>query len=176
MKYVTDIPRKAMEVFNMLPEGTLCEVIDNTLYMSPSPTTQHQQLLTDLSTDLNYFVRQHALGKVLVAPCDVYLNDEHNVVQPDLLFIKKDRVYIIEKKGIIGAPDLVIEILSTNKTHDQERKLDLYERNAIPEYIIIDPDTKQVWHYLMQDGKYLLQKDTLAGKLTISQLKFEVAF
>jgi len=176
MKHLLDIPRTAMEVFNMLPEGTLCEVIDNTLYMSPSPTTQHQQLLTDIATDLNYFARKNNSGKVLIAPCDVYLDDEQSIVQPDILFVKKDREHIIEKKGIMGAPDLVIEILSTNKTHDQERKLELYERNAVPEYIIIDPETKQLWHYLLQDGKYLPQPNIATGKAHIKQLDFEVVF
>ncbi|MDT3404155.1 Uma2 family endonuclease [Mucilaginibacter terrae] len=119
---------------------------------------------------------EYQLGETFIAPCDVYLNYEQNVIHPDLLFITKEREYIIEKKGIIGAPDLVVEILSTNKIHDQERKLELYERNAVPEYIIIDPETKQVWHYLLQDGKYLPQTDTVDGKLTIRQLHFEITF
>jgi len=170
------IPRTAMEVFNMLPEGTLCEVIDNTLYMPPSLTTDHQRLLTKLTSKIDSFAEENDLGTVLAAPCDVYLDNEQSVVQPDILFVKKDREYIIAKKGIIGPPDLIIEILSTNKTHDQERKLGLYERNAVPEYVIIDPETKQVWHYLLQENQYVLKPDTTAGKALIKQLNFEVAF
>ena len=133
MKHLLDIPRTAMEVFNMLPEGTLCEVIDNTIYMSPSPTLYHQQLLTDLSTDLNYYAKKNGLGRVLVAPCDVYLDGGQSVVQPNILFVKKERESILQRKGITGAPDLIIEILSTNKTHDQQHKLELYQRNGVPE-------------------------------------------
>ena len=176
MKHILDIPRTAMEVFNMLPEGTLCEVIDNTLYMSPSPTLYHQQLLTDLSTDLNYFAKKNALGRVLVAPCDVFLDGEQSVVQPDILFVKKERESFLQKKGVIGAPDLIIEILSTNKTHDQTRKLELYERNQVPEYIIIDPETKQVWHYLLKDKQYITQPANESGKLLINQLNLLITF
>lgn len=176
MKHILDIPRTAMEVFNMLPEGTLCEVIDNTLYMSPSPTTNHQRLLGKLFSRLQIFIEENTLGETFIAPCDVYLDNEQTVVQPDILFIKKEQEHIIHKKGIIGSPNLVIEILSTNKTHDQTRKLELYERNLVPEYIIIDPETKQVWHYLLKDKQYITQPANESGKLLINQLNLLITF
>ena len=175
MKDILDIPRTAMEVFEMLPEGTACEVIDNTLYMSPSPTTNHQELLGNIFADIHYNIKQHNLGKAFMAPCDVYLNDGQNVVQPDILFIKKERESIIQTKGIFGVPDLVIEILSTNKIHDQERKLELYRQNLVPEYIIIDPETKDVWHYLLQDNVYV-QKPAEKGRLLIEQVSLDLLF
>jgi hypothetical protein len=70
MKHILDIPRTAMEVFNMLPEGTLCEVIDNTLYMSPSPTTYHQRLLGKLFARIQTFIEDSRLGEAFIAPCD----------------------------------------------------------------------------------------------------------
>ena len=48
MKNILEIPRTAMEVFSMLPEGTLCEVIDNAIYMSPAPTPNHQEVLAEI--------------------------------------------------------------------------------------------------------------------------------
>lgn len=175
MKDILDIPRTAMEVFEMLPEGTACEVIDNTLYMSPSPTTNHQEILGNIFADIHYHIKQHNLGKAFMAPCDVYLNDRQNVVQPDILFIKKKRSNIIQTKGIYGAPDLIIEILSTNKIHDQERKLELYRLNLVPEYVIIDPETKDVWHYLLKDNIYE-QKSSDKGRLFIEQISLELNF
>jgi Uma2 family endonuclease len=175
MKHLLDIPRTAMEVFNMLPEGTLCEVIDNTLYMSPSPTTYHQRLLGKIFAKIQLFVEDQQLGEAFIAPCDVYLDEEQNVVQPDILFIKKEREEIIYKNGIIGAPDLIIEILSTNKSHDQTRKLELYQRNQVPEYIIIDSETKQIWHYLLKESVYVLQPQQEAGQVLIRQLDLTIA-
>jgi Uma2 family endonuclease len=175
MKDILDIPRTAMEVFEMLPEGTACEVIDNTLYMSPSPTTNHQELLLDLASEIRAYAKNNNSGRVFISPCDVYLNNGQNVVQPDILFIKKEYANIIQTKGIFGAPDLVIEILSTNKIHDQERKLELYHQNLVPEYVIIDPETKEVWHYLLQGDRYL-QKPTENGKLHIEQLSLNLNF
>jgi Uma2 family endonuclease len=175
MKHLLDVPRTAMEIFNMLPKGTLCEVIDNILYMLPSPTFFHQELLTNLATDLNHYIKSNKLGRVIVAPCDVYLDNEQNVVQPDILFVKSNSSISLQKKGIIGAPDLVFESLSTNKVHDQKRKLEVYQRNSVPKYIIIDPETKEVWHYLLHEQEYVLQPSPEKGKVWISQLSLEIA-
>lgn len=176
MKDVLDIPRTAIEVFNMLPEGTLCEVIDNVLYMSPSPTTDHQRLLLKISAQISLLSNKSLSGEVFIAPCDVYLDEGENVVQPDILYIKADRSSIIEKKGIIGAPDLVIEILSTNISLDKEMKLNLYQRNRIPEYLIVDPETKRVWHYLLIEDIYILQPILQSGILNIKQLSLQIDF
>ena len=176
MKNVLDIPRTAMEVFNMLPEGTLCEVIDNVLYMSPSPTTEHQRILLNITFEIKSFLNKMPLGEVFVAPCDVYLDDEENVVEPDIIFIRNEKAGMVRRKGIYGAPDLLIEILSTNVLHDKKRKLELYERNGVAEYIIIDPDTKENWHYLLNEGKYEPQTDTAVGRIFIHQLSLTIDF
>jgi Uma2 family endonuclease len=89
--------------------------------------------------------------------------------------VKSNSSISLQKKGIIGAPDLVFEILSTNKVHDQKRKLEVYQRNSIPEYIIIDPETKEVWHYLLHEQEYVLQPSSEKGKVWISQLSLEIA-
>ncbi|MDX2048215.1 MAG: hypothetical protein SFU87_15610 [Chitinophagaceae bacterium] len=72
-------PRTAMEVFNLLPEGTLAEVINDIIYISPAPTFQHQQLLGNLYTDINVFVRKNDLGTSIVAPMDVHLNEKKRI-------------------------------------------------------------------------------------------------
>lgn len=137
------IPRTAVEVFNMLPEGTYCEVIDNTLYMLPTPTTTHQISLMNILSKIHKEVTANDLGTALTR-CDLYLDGGETIVVPDIFFVKKDREHIIQTKGIIGAPDFVIEVLSSNKIHDQQRKFDLYQQSRIPEYIIIDPEIKNI--------------------------------
>jgi Uma2 family endonuclease len=175
MKPILDIPRTAMEVFNMLPEGTRCEVIDNTLFMSPSPTPNHQKILLKIAIALSNWVENNALGEVLIAPCDVYLTDGADVVQPDIIFITKQNIAIIKKRGVYGSPDLVIELLSSNSGYDKEKKFELYQKNGIAQYIIIDPETKAVWHYLLKEGKYE-QAISEAGKLSISTLNSSITF
>jgi len=175
MSNITDIPRTAMEVFNMLPEGTRCEVIDNTLYMSPSPSTNHQDILGDIFFKIKQILNQNGAGKVFIAPLDVYLSSETDVVQPDIIYISKNKSDIIQKKGIYGAPDLVVELLSVNKDYDTRKKFELYQKNQIAEYIIINPDTKEVWHYILADGKYL-QLPSESGKLVFKSLASVINF
>lgn len=175
MKNITDIPRTAMEVFNMLPEGTRCEVIDNTLYMSPSPSTNHQDTLGDIFFKIKQYLIQNQSGKIFIAPLDVYLDNELDVVQPDLIFIKTDNQHLIQKKGIVGSPDMIIEILSSNMVYDMTKKFELYQRNQVTEYIIINPDTKEVLHYLLNSRTYE-QTPSEKAKLNLKVLDLQVTF
>jgi Uma2 family endonuclease len=175
MKNITDIPRTAMEVFNMLPEGTRCEVIDNTLYMSPSPSTNHQDTLGEIFFKIKQYLIQHQSGKVFIAPLDVYLDNELDVVQPDLIFIKTEHQNLIQQKGIVGSPDMVIEILSSNKSYDTAKKFELYQRNQVAEYIIINPDTKEVLQYLLKDGAYM-QLQSQKANLDLKALNTQFTF
>ncbi|MEP6514204.1 MAG: hypothetical protein ABJA79_10055, partial [Parafilimonas sp.] len=65
-------PGTMLQVFEGLPEGTLCQLISNQLVMSPAPSDPHQSVLLDISTDLNIFVKKNNLGALRIAPYDVY--------------------------------------------------------------------------------------------------------
>ncbi len=88
-------PRTIMEVYRSLPEGTLAELIDNVIYMSPSPLSNHQIISSDLLTDINYYLRKNGLGRAISALMDVYLDETSNAVQPDLIIVLKDQLDII---------------------------------------------------------------------------------
>jgi len=71
------------------------------------------------------------LGTVRYAPYDVYLDDK-NAFQPDILFVRKENMHLIEEDGLYGAPDLVIEILSpSNSKYDLKVKKEVYERYGV---------------------------------------------
>jgi Uma2 family endonuclease len=149
-------PRTMMEVFKSLPEGTLVQLIENKLIMSPAPLTKHQLLLMELSSNLFEFTKKGKLGKVFPAPYDVFI-DRKNVFQPDICFIGNDKKHLINTNGFYGAPDLIIEILSpTTAKYDIEDKKDVYERNGVQEYWIIDPATNESKGYQLINGEYQL--------------------
>lgn len=158
----------------MLPEGTLAEVIDNTLYMAPAPLFEHQDVIGNLHTDINIFVRQNSLGKCVAAPTDVYF-DDNNIVQPDILFIAMKNLGIIQNGKIKGAPDLIVEALSSNRKHDLEKKRVLYEKFGVKEYFIVDPHTKEVITYY-HDGKKYIPQESKKGKLKSKLLKKTFSF
>lgn len=147
-------PRTMMEVFKSLPEGTRVQLIENNLVMSPAPLFRHQVIIDLIYPKLSIFVRRKKLGIAVTANTDVYL-DRKNAYQPDILFISNERMHLIKEDGLYGAPDLVIEILSPSTAkYDQQKKKDVYERNGVQEYWIVDPKDNSTIGYSLQQGKY----------------------
>lgn len=147
-------PRTIMEVYKMLPEGTLAELIDGIIYMSPSPVTNHQRIISQLLGKMFPYIEENKLGEIFVAPFDVYLDEHANAVQPDIIFVSNKNASIV-KDHIHGVPDLLIELLSPgNKSHDTVRKKNLYEKFGVKEYWIIDPETKESIGYALEGNVY----------------------
>jgi Uma2 family endonuclease len=146
-------PRTILEVFESLPEGTLAEVVNNQLVMSPAPTSKHQRVLRSIFRQIDTYVETHQLGEVFFAPLDVYL-DEENVFEPDLVFISTERLHIL-KDNIYGAPDLVVEVLSPGtENRDKRDKKAVYEKYGVKEYWIANPVTKKVIGYRLEGNRF----------------------
>lgn len=147
-------PKTMMELFESLPEGTLAQLINNQIYMSPSPSNSHQKVLGTIFGHLQIFVEKIELGEVRLAPFDVFLNKK-NVFQPDIIFIAKNNLHNLKERGFFGAPDLVIEILSpATWRFDNEEKKDEYERNGVKEYWMIDPIEKSTEGFYLEEGEF----------------------
>ena len=132
------------EYLNLPDDGKRYEVIDGELVMVADPYTIHQTVSGNLEYELRTFIKKHKLGKIFDAPTDVVLN-EYNVVQPDILFIARDRLDIITEKNISGAPDLIVEILSPSTAYYALlEKKELYEKFGVKEYWIVDPKKQRV--------------------------------
>lgn len=120
-------------------DGNRHEIIGGEHYVTPAPNWRHQLVAGNLHRLASPFVHENRLGYILFAPFDVVLSDE-DVVQPDLLFISRDRASIAQERGAFGAPDLVIEVLSeSTRRRDETIKLRLYEEMGVREYWIADP-------------------------------------
>lgn len=134
------------------------ELIDGELIMTPSPITRHQRISRKIEFVIEKFVADNNLGEVFDAPYDVYL-DEENVVQPDILFVSRDRLSIIGEKNIQGSPDMVIEIVSENSAYrDIVQKKNLYARFGVKEYWIVIPETEEIEIYMLEENHYQLYK------------------
>ena len=111
--------------------------------------------LVNLTQFGNYNLKKKA-GDFFAAPYDVYFDEHTAGIQPDLLFVSKERDFIIkEENGIVGAPDLIVEIVSKGSIDkDREIKKEVYERFAVKEYWIVDPIHKTVEVYNMVNDRY----------------------
>lgn len=120
------------------------ELIEGELYMVPSPGFCHQTVSMNISHPLKKFVKINNLGTVLYAPFDVVLS-ETDVVQPDIIFVSKERMGLMTEKNLRGAPDLAIEILSSStKERDKLVKKRLYGEYGVKEFWIVDPDKRAI--------------------------------
>lgn len=145
--------------------------------MSPAPTVTHQLISFEMqkritqSCEPEYFI--------LYAPVDVILSPKE-VRQPDIVLVHRKRLEIISKRGVEGAPDLVIEILSPSSLkRDKIAKIKLYSYYGIPEYWIVDPNYAALEQYILADDRYelvnIFQENEIVTSPTISCISFTMA-
>ena len=138
------------DVQQMPDDGNRYEAIEGDLYVTPAPTTRHQRVSKRLLYALDRILERPGLGEVFIAPYGVEFPATGEGVQPDIVFVSQERRDTITEAGIVGAPDLVVEILSPSTAgRDRTIKLRLYEREGVREYWIVDPDENavDVWRF-----------------------------
>ncbi len=131
--------------YRTAPDDKRYELLEGELVMVPAPGFAHQRISSNIEFILQRFVRQHDLGIVLSAPFDVILSEER-VFQPDILFVSKERLPIINPENIRGAaPDLIVEILSpATAERDRFYKRAIYARYGVKEYWLVDPEARTI--------------------------------
>ena len=161
--------RATIEEFWALPESMLpTEYINGEIVMAPTPTVFHQVLLFSMSVALDKFVREQGLGRLFISPLDVVL-PSGEVVQPDIFLLStKEAERALSAKRVYGAPLFAVEILSPGSiTHDTITKRNLYERNGVREYWIVDPKTKGIAQLVLRKKHYVLtelaEDETIRG-------------
>ena len=152
-------------------ENPYYELHDGTLIFMPTPTVQHQQISMRLSVQIFNFIAPQQLGTLLAAPMDTLLG-EHTVLQPDILFVSKERSKIV-KKRIEGAPDLVVEIISpANDKRELSFKKHIYETHGVKEYWLIDPLKSTLTQY-ENIGFELFPRQVLSQEDTLQSIVIE---
>ena len=135
------------------------ELIDGIVYaMSPSPSQAHQTIVGRLFRKIGDFLDGRSC-QIFIAPFDVRLNAESGddtVVQPDLLVVcDKSK---LDGKACVGAPDMVIEVLSQGTARrDRLEKFRLYEKAGVREYWIVDYDDSTIHVHILDNGRYYTQ-------------------
>lgn len=143
-----------------IPEGdtSIYELIHGEVVKRASPNTPHQRASMRLIRLLDRYNEAKKAGELFHAPYDVYFDEENAGIQPDLVFVSNERKFVVrENNGIVGAPDLIVEIISKS-TIDKDRviKKDLYEQFGVREYWIVDPRNRSIEVYLLDNNRYRL--------------------
>jgi Uma2 family endonuclease len=142
MGSVAALPRKmTFSDLERLPEdGRRFELYDGEVSEMTAPSFVHQRVLLYTAMVVEEYARRVG-GAAVPAPFDIVFSDR-DVVQPDVVFFRPERIHLIKPSGATRVrPDIVVEILSpSTKGNDRGRKLRMFEQYGVPEYWIIDGD------------------------------------
>ena len=153
-----------------LPEdGKRYEILGGDLAVSPSPNQKHQNVIRRLSAFF-IVVETRGYGRWYPAPFDVVL-DDYNVVEPDLLFLRTERLALVTEANVQGPPDLIVEVLSpSTRERDLGVKAHLYARFGVNEYWVVDPDSETLTVYRLTSAGYQPQGPFRRGETVVSPL------
>lgn len=124
------------------------ELIDGVHFVTPTPITRHQVLVSRLWYELESYLRANsAIGQVFGVPLDCVLS-VHDVVEPDIILITHDQLGVLTEKNVQGAPALVVEVLSpSTRKRDVGIKRQLFDRSGVREYWIVDGTLNRIEVY-----------------------------
>lgn len=134
------------EDFLQFPDdGKRHELIDGEHYVTPSPSTRHQEIVGRLHLTIGTWLQTHKIGRLFMAPLDVLFSN-FDIVEPDLLYMSNERAAeILTRQHVRGTPELVIEVGSPGtRRRDETIKRRLYERSGVAEYWVVDPEVDAI--------------------------------
>ena len=157
------------------PEGGKFQLIAGEIFEMTSPSLYHQEILLNIISEFRHSLLKNKIGKVFVAPLDVYFSDTE-VYQPDILILLNESFSKMKENKIEGAPDLVVEVLSPSTAYyDLKHKKSIYEKQGVKEYWIVDPIDKTLEIFELQNGKFIsigeLSKNEIAKSKLISGME-----
>jgi len=151
-------------------DGNRYEIVDGDLFVSTSPSFVHQTVLARLLYAILDFLRGNPIGEIVPGVGVIF--DDHNAVIPDLLYISRERLpETIVGGRLVRAPEIAIEILSpgpSNERRDRHVKLNLYSARGVPEYWIVNPESRSIEIYRSRSGKLELTGDLHPGDVLTS--------
>lgn len=150
--------------------GPRYQLINGELVQMAGASYAHQVFLLQMSIQLGLQVESLGIGEILFAPYDVHI-DLFNTYQPDLLFVSNARQSILESRGITGAPDLVMEILSeSTRRRDFDEKLPVYAANGVREVWIVNLENATISVYATGENGATLVGEFNAHDLLTSEV------
>lgn len=152
---IEEYNNKTIDDYLALPEGVRVELIDGVFYDMAAPSSIHQRIGDLIGYEFNAYIDKNNGECVpFTAPTDVQLDcDDRTIVQPDVLVVcDRDK---ITKPRIVGAPDLIVEVLSdSNWYHDTHRKLWKYKKAGVKEYWIVMPNSLKILVYCFEKSDF----------------------
>lgn len=150
-------------MLDALPDdGARYELIDGHLLVTPSPGEAHQDVVRSLIVLLDQYFENSKIGAVMYSPSDVRTDDrDRNRLQPDVYVVRRTNGVRPRYPYQLSDLLLAVEVASpSNPLHDYQIKRDLYLRSGIPEYWIVNPETRNIsrWSGSEEPGVLISQE------------------
>ena len=137
------------------------EIIEGVKFMSASANIRHSKIVGRMMINIGIHVAVNKLGFTFSDSLDIHFPDG-NLLRPDFAFVSAANKKLIvddEEATLHGVPDMVAEIFSrSTMKRDTTIKKDVYERNGVKEYWLINPWSESIEVFLLHDGKYELDE------------------
>jgi Uma2 family endonuclease len=169
VKWIWARPLTFAEFLELFGPKDHVELIDGVVVEKEMVQLDHEKLVGWLDRVLGLFVEERRLGIVLGSRIAVQINQFRGRL-PDLLFVRQDRIEIVQQKAIYGAPDLVIEVRSPNDRASDVIALETdYRAIGVAEIVFVDPQKQRVRVLWKQENDYV-EAALPAGSLVLETL------
>lgn len=157
------------ERFLDMAEGRFVELVQGVVVEKPTTFLDHAQCVGWLYQVMGPYASKRGLGRMLSSRIMVK-TDTFGGRMPDLLFVRRERSEIVQQKAVVGAPDLIIEVVSPNDRPSDLRALEAdYFRLGVPELIFIHLPKQQV-RLLRRNDEGYAETVVTAGPLEFEAL------
>lgn len=145
------------QFYSFVPDGQKADLIDGVIYMASPDSLRANKLTGFLCWLFRGFLEARGVGGEVVFSRYAFRLGEFNAPEPDVAYVRPERVELVEEGGMRGGPDIAVEIVSReSRNRDYDLKRRLYEEAGVSEYWIIDPIQERVEFLVLEEGRYQL--------------------
>jgi len=142
------------QFYALVEDGQKADLIDGVIYMASPDTLTQNELTGFLWNLMRLCCELKDMGRVFGSRFAFVLSP-HSAPEPDVAFVRKERLHLVQEHGMEGGPDIAVEIVSRDSRHrDLVKKRRLYQEAGVSEYWLIDPLKKQALFLCLQAGQY----------------------
>lgn len=145
------------EFYRLVPDGQKADLLDGVIYMASPDTLRSNDLTSFLLKLLGMFNEIKNIGGWVLVTRYAFILSKHRAPEPDVAYVRPERVHLVREKGMKGGPDIAVEIVSRDsRSRDYGEKMRIYQKAGVQEYWIIDPLKNRAEFHRLKDSVYEL--------------------